>query len=41
MDHDDDTDEETAERPLGIIEEKKNYFKTMIIPVLLHGYISI
>ena len=41
MDHDDDTDEETAETPLGILKRKKDYFKTIIIPVLLHGYISI
>ena len=27
MDHDDDTDEETAERPLGIIEEEKKFFQ--------------
>ena len=27
MDHDDDTDEETAERPLGIIEEEKKLFQ--------------
>ena len=31
----------TAERPLGILKRKKDYFKTIIIPVLLHGYISI
>ena len=27
--------------PWELLKRKKNYFKTMIIPVLLHGYISI